>query len=194
MYGVFNLNSNNLFTGIELPTLKGENNAKYYDSTHYAWTNSVMGGELVARPKSSGEFAFFSSKGSMIQIFSVNHESDMSVIYEKLYSLPTYEIVKHGNNTIGTKMLQDCRNGYNSIAVTHDKIYALYNGSSATTSNTMNLLANTILVYDWTGSPIEIIKLDHNFYSISIDSEKPEILYGLQSFDSVGIYKYNLKK
>ncbi len=194
LYGLLNINTDKLYTGIKLPIIKGEDNSKYYNSTYYPWTSAMLGGEMALRPGSNNEVAFFSSKGSFIQIFRVLNESSMSVVFEKLYSLPTFKIVALDVNTFRPSLLSNCYNGFNSIAVTHDKIYALYNGKPSTSSNERDLLTSIILVYDWSGKPLEKINLTQQCYSISIDPNNPKYMYGLRSFFGLGIFKFNLRQ
>lgn len=193
LYGIFNTNSKQLTTGGTLPVLPGDEYAHYYDSIYYPWTNAMMGGEMGIRPGSNNELVYFSGKGAMFQILKLNGNT-LSIINEKLYSLPAFKVVKQGANSFSTRLLENCQNGFNGIALTQDRIFALYNGKPSASSNNSDLLTNTILVYDWTGKPIEKIKLDQMCYSISIDPGHPEYLYGLRSFDSLGIYQYQIPK
>lgn len=101
--------------------------------------------------------------------------------------------VDYGNNTFKSKLTKECKYGFNSIAVTSDKIYALYNGNFTETDDINALSSSTIFVYDWNGAPLQKIKLDRACYQIAIDPLQPNLLFALNSFKNIGITKYKLK-
>jgi TolB-like 6-blade propeller-like len=188
-FGLYDMNSNSLNTGLGIGN---EAEPQKDDSVSSLFLNSMMGGNMEFRPDDSHEIAYFSSKGAYENIFRIDSLLHFNVISEKLFSLPAFEILNQGHNTYSTRMSKECRNGYNSIAVTKDRIYALYNGKSATSGDVKDLSASTVLVYDWLGKPVERITLDLDCYCISIDPNKPKVLYALNSFGKIGITKYDL--
>jgi TolB-like 6-blade propeller-like len=189
LFGLFNIRSNSLNTGLAIDK---ETEPQKNDSIYSLFLNSMLGGNMEFRPGSTGEIAYFSTKGAYQQIFEVDSLQHFNIIYENLYFLPAFDIIDQGHNTYSTKMSKDCRNGYNSIAVTKDRIYALYNGKPAASSDVKDLSSNTVLVYDWLGKPVERIVLDRDAYCISIDPNNPKVLYALNSYDNIGIMKYSL--
>ncbi len=114
-------------------------------------------------------------------------------IFFKRFYLPSFHVNKT-NYTQSVILNQDCRMGFNDIAVTNEKLYVLYNGKTITNENSMFLYSNILLVYNWKGTPLEIIELDHTLNDISIDPYHPSILYGLHSYDSISVVKFDLSK
>lgn len=190
-YGIFHLKSSKLITGVNIPVLSDDRNSKYYDSGYLEWTHRTLGGTLEFRPDGSHRIAYFSSKGAFFQIFKTNGGTGFDVLKQQLYYLPAFTVIKQGNK-IHVKLEPDCRNSYNNFAVTKDRIYALYSGRPAATKGDHDLNANTVLVYDWEGNAIEKLHLPADCYKIAIDASKPDQLYALRSFDSIGIIRYQL--
>jgi hypothetical protein len=189
MYGLLNLNDGRLITSINLPRTDDPNDEPYYDEANIGWTKNVLSGSLAARP-GANDFAYFSGKGSLIQIFSIDKRDNFRLIKEKLYSLPAFQIVPHGENLTTAKLTPECKYGFNNIAVTRNNIYALYNGRHTETSEIDSLSSKTVLVYNWAGEPVNRIELDRNCFQISIDPKHPNIIYGLISFKNPGLVKY----
>lgn len=69
--------------------------------------------------------------------------------------------------------------GYLDLKATDNFIYGLYSGRS----NILDLRANQIVQYDWSGKPIRRYVLDHDIYSFAID-EKNKKIYGIDASDN----------
>lgn len=190
-FGIFHLKSNKLITGVSIPVIADDRHSKYYDSAYLDWTHWTLGGTVEFRPGGSHEIAYFSTKGAFFQIFKTREGNGFDLIKQQLFYLPTFTLVSQGNRQFA-KPDRECRNGYNNIAVTKDRIYALYNGRPAASKGDGDLSANTVLVYDWDGNAVERLHLPVDCYKISIDASRPHDLYALRSFDSIGITRYSL--
>jgi len=190
MFGTLNIHNNKLVTAVDLPSINDPRYDEFYEKQNISWTKNTLLGSFMKRPN-SGQMAYFSSKGALIQIFDIN--KNFSVNFQKLYYLPDFTIVDHGNNVVSSLLTDDCKYGFNNIAVTKDRIYALFNGKPANTDKLSALSGNVILVYDWNGKPIQKIRLERSCYQIAIDPQKPHILYALSAFENKAIIKYNLR-
>lgn len=84
--------------------------------------------------------------------------------------------------------------GYIDLCATEQFVYALYADKEIFTKGKGNdYNSDTILVFDWSGNPIKILKLKNEAYYICIDEEK-KILYAAVINDSYGwsIISYEL--
>jgi len=183
MFGALNMSSNKLLTGIDAPN-PGD------DTTYSKWLKIVMDDKVKYRPGSAYEFASFSYNGATVQIFKLDQDHNFQLEFQKIYYLPLFHIIKSPNYTKPT-MDPGTKSGFGSIAVTKDKIYALYNGPSLDNERN-DPASNTILVYDWTGKPVEKIKLDRHCGRIAIDENNPGLLYGLCGEMNTHIVRYKI--
>jgi hypothetical protein len=191
-FAIFNRYRGKLITGVPLPNSTQRKYQKYYHKNVYSWTRATFGGDLKARPGNPRQFAYFSSKGAYIQLFNIDKNQTFKSIYQHLYYPPLFQVYRQSNQITYPVLLKDCLSGFNNITVTKDKIYALYNGKSAYDNDTQNLLADQILVYSWTGQPIERIQLNQPCYKIEIDPSDEKVLFCLRTFIEPSIVRYAL--
>ncbi len=191
-FALLNRNSGKLVTGIPLPQPTLKEHQKYYHADVFNWTRATFGGDLKERPDNPGQFAYFSSKGAYIQLFEVDDNFSIRSVYQHLFYPPLFQVYKQANNITYPVLLKDCLSGFNNITVTKDKIYALYNGKSAYDDDTDLLLSDQVLVYSWTGQPIERIQLSQPCYKIAIDPYNEKVLFCLRSFNEPSIVRYAL--
>jgi len=194
MFGITNISSNKLITGIDVPKIDDKSLRNYYeDSLYYNLMKGLLDVKVRVRPGSNFEFASFSRMGAIIQIFDIDKDYNFKVKYEKAYYLPSFTIMRlPGLNK--PKFLPGSKYAFMDITVTKEKIYALFNGPDLTN---FREFCDDVLVYDWGGKPLEKIKLDKKCRSISIDENNPKILYGLYgspdgNSTSIHIVKYKL--
>lgn len=83
---------------------------------------------------------------------------------------------------------RDNRFGFSDIAVTNDKVYALYSGKSCQEAGSRVTECQTLLVYDWEGVLEQCITLDMNLVNIVFDPME-EMIYGITAtqFELVNI-------
>lgn len=191
-FALLNRYSGKLITGIPLPNSTQKQYRKYYHKDVYSWTRATFGGDLKVRPGNHRQFAYFSTKGAYIQLFEIDENQSFKSIYQHLFYPPLFQVYKQSSHITYPVLLKDCLAGFNNITVTKDKIYALYNGKSAYDDDTKNLLADQILVYSWSGKPIELIQLDQPCYKIEIDPKDEKVLYCLRTFREPSIVRYAL--
>lgn len=191
IYGILNC-KNQLFkirNKIIFPT----DNLEYSVSDYTHWLLNVLNGKSVLNP-SKNKICYFSYKGLLIDISSFNlYNYNLSSIYTKNDYFPAFKIDNRAY-TQSPILTSDCRMGFNDVAATKSKILALYNGQQIVKGKNQFLFSNTILVYDWFGNPIKIIKLDKSYSHISMDPENPNVMYGLHAYDSVYISKFYLNE
>lgn len=75
---------------------------------------------------------------------------------------------------------RDNRFGFSDIAVTGDKVYALYSGKSYQEAGGQVSGGQTLLVYDWEGNLVKSCSLDDDLINVNYDSEE-QLLYGITS-------------
>ena len=195
MFGVVNTKANRLITGVEVPGVNDNSvSRKYEDSAYFKWMNQMLNDAFIYRPNSKYEFANFSFRGAVIQIFNVDSNYQFHMKYEKIYHLPTFHLVDNGQ-VLKPKVDPDLtKHGFSSIAATHDNIYALFNGPLLNGSEENESVSDLILVYDWNGKPIGKIKLDQKCRRIYIDTDNPSILYASYGDSNAELMKYKLAK
>jgi len=192
LFGLLNLNTNELTTGLKLPANKRLNTDKYFSKNFMPWTRTVMQGKFCQNPKDDKLFAYFSEKGAVTEIFKITDQNKFESIKSRLDYLPSFEVLDYGNGTLSPVLDKDCKYGFNSVAATDTKIYALYNGQLIKGEGFDNLLSKTILVYSWDGKPVQKIMLDIPCSAIAIDPNNPKTMYALHSYKNIGVHKYTL--
>lgn len=187
LFGIANIKSNKLITGIDLPRID-DNSLDYYyeDPEYYNLLKSLVDIKLRIRPGTTNEFAYFTLNGAMMQIFDIDRDYKFNIKYEKIYYLPSFTVIKTPQFT-KAKMASDSKLGFIDVAVTRDNIYALYSGGLPG-----DVFCDDVFVYNWKGEPISRIKLDKKCRNIAIDENNPKILYGLYGDTNVHIVKYAL--
>jgi len=189
MYGITNLSSKKLLTGMDVPSSDNRSDQAYYsDSLYYKVLKNLLNLKVRLRPESNFEFASFSKNGAVIQIFELDKAGSFKVNFEKVYYLPSFNIVS-GGGLIKPNTNPDSKWGFNDLAVTKEKIYALFNGPELTNAPSET---HEILVYNWRGKPGQRLKLDRNCFSIAIDAKDPHLLYGLYGNDVIHLVRYKL--
>ena len=73
---------------------------------------------------------------------------------------------------------KDNRLGFMDIAVTEDRVYALYSGKTYGLDRERAFECQTLLVYDWKGNPVRSILLDTALQGIAYDREENAV-YGI---------------
>lgn len=190
-FGLINLSTNKLSTGVEVP---GKESKKYYsekDSLYFKYLNSRMDNRVAYRPGSLYEFASFSLKGAVIQLIKVDSDHQIEKKFQKVYYLPTFNILK-GPDYTKVVAGNNSKKGFNSIAANKEDIFALYNGPLSNDSEENFDNSDIILVFDWEGNPKYRIKLNKKVQSIAIDRVGLRYLYGVT--DSLQILKFTLPK
>lgn len=190
--GIVNLSSGKLMTGIDVLNITGGlSKQTHEDSSYYKYLNVIMEDHIGYRPGSRYEFATFSLGGAIIRIFNVDKYLKFKKTYEKIYYLPKFSIAQSYKYSFPDRD-PDCKNGFGSIAVTRDKIYALYNGLTLDNKYENEWYSNILLVFDWNGNPLEKIILDKKCARITIDNNNEKLLYGLFGTNNTQVVKYEL--
>lgn len=192
LFGVINMNTNELITGIKLSPTKNLNTEKYFSKNFIPWTRTVMESKFCQNPNDRNLFAYFSQKGAVMEIFRITDQNKFESIKSRRYYLPSFEVLDYGNGMLSPVLNKDCKFGFNSVTATDAKIYALYNGQLTKGEGFDHLLSQTILVYSWDGKPIQKILLDSPCSAIAIDPNNPNTMYALHSYKNIGVYKYTL--
>lgn len=139
-------------------------------------------------------------------VYAVNYSSNMDFIevsnntIKLIKSLrlrnPVSEALQDGNLS---RVMPDRSNpiGYIDIASTNDYVYALYTDKLLTDKegNSNSKSSDLVLVYDWEGNPVKIVKLNQEVYYITVN-EKQAKLYAAVINESKGwsITSYRLDK
>lgn len=177
-FGVLNLYTNKLTTGIEVPGNENNKTQSEKDSLYFKYLNMRMDNRVAYRPGSFHEFACFSGKGAVIQIISVDKNYRLKKKYQKVYYLPTFNLLV-GPNSKKIVAGKDSKKGFRNIAVSDKNIFALYSGPLLNDSDENFNISDIVLVYDWEGNPVNRIKLDRKVNTIAIDRENFTHLYGM---------------
>ena len=86
---------------------------------------------------------------------------------------------------------QGNRFGFLDVAVTEDKVYALYSGKTYKMDRGRAFESNCLLVYDWAGNLIRTLYFGDALTGISYD-RKEGALYGITQGLEIGLIKLNL--
>ena len=86
---------------------------------------------------------------------------------------------------------QGNRFGFLDVAVTEDKVYALYSGKTYKMDRGRAFESNCLLVYDWEGNLIRTLYFGDALTGISYDREE-RALYGVTQGSEMGLVKLNL--
>lgn len=190
-FGLLNISSNKLRTGVNVPGSINSHLNGNRDSLYFRFLNIRMDNRVAYRPGSSYEFACLSHKGAVIQIISVDQNYRIEKKYEKVYYLPTFNLLK-GPNFSKIVAGENSKVGFRSMDVNDENIFALFNGPLLNESEENIDLSDIVLVFDWNGNPKKRIRLDRRVRQIAADRDNFEAIYGLT--DSLQIIKYILPK
>ncbi|SIT14379.1 BF3164 family lipoprotein [Belliella pelovolcani] len=142
-------------------------------------------GEIIKHPKKP-LFISTSINSFNFDIIALNTDNSLSVIAQKHYWSPLFNGVS--GNAIQATMTSDNKKGCLSTTVTEKYIYILYSGKSRKEGG---VDSNTILVYDWEGKPVKLIKSDKNLNLIAADA-KGKYLIGYHDDGQPNLFKITL--
>ena len=86
---------------------------------------------------------------------------------------------------------QENRFGFLDVAVTEDKVYALYSGKTYKMDRGRAFESNCLLVYDWTGNLIWTLYFGDALTGISYDREEG-MLYGITQGSEISLIKLEI--
>ncbi|MGJ1415931.1 BF3164 family lipoprotein [Sphingobacterium multivorum] len=119
--------------------------------------------------------------GSLLNIFKVDDKGSFSLLKQKLFQYPRFEVLVSNSMSKG-KIDKDALIGFLNISVTSDKIFALYSGKRK--GDDGSYLSDKVLVYDWDLNPVRLITLDRKCYYISVDQNNPNRLFAITGKDN----------
>lgn len=123
-------------------------------------------GHLVMKPDNSS-FVYASSRCDLLEIISTEN-SELQKIRSIYSYIPFYKRNSYKDD-IDISIEKNSPNGFNSISVTDDYIYALYSGRTVTGDKNKSYFANTVYKIDWEGNLIEKIILDKDAWLLHVD-------------------------
>lgn len=131
-----------------------------YNKYHKFLSNQ---GKLVKQPKGS-KFAYTVNLSSNIDFFQVNNNK-IELIKSLHLGSPIYKPAQDGifNRVIPT---ENSVIGYIDICAANKYVYALYSNAKWEESEGD---ANVVLVFDWSGNPVQSYKLSHKAHYLTVD-------------------------
>lgn len=177
--------------------------------------------ELFPYPLSDNLFSTSVNAISMAYQGEFKKHPTRKLFYSATLLAPIFEIVKYkenqfttvrswakgypkirdqsNGNTITLEYEVDCEISFVNSSCTEKYIYLLYSGKEHGGRKQRSIdpyLSNQVLVYDWKGNPICILRLDREVKAISVD-ENDEVLYCIYRERNTlqeGLRKYSLEK
>ncbi|GHT12707.1 hypothetical protein FACS189415_3120 [Bacteroidia bacterium] len=119
-------------------------------------------GELAMKPDCS-KFVYVSSRCDLLKIITIENQSLIEICSRSTY-FPKY--IKQNN---AFAILRDNLNGFLSVSVTNDFIYALYSGRTEKEHSDSHYFADAVYVIDWDGNLIKKLILDQDAWKIYVD-------------------------
>ena len=123
----------------------------------------------------------------LLNFYSIDKNGELISIQQRYYHYPAFGIPKEGPIIAHKK---EETTGFISLAYDLSYIYLLYSFTSMLSAGSETFSANTVLVYQWDGTPVMRYELDKYLLSISMD--KNHNLWGVDK-DHSHLYKYMLK-
>ena len=121
------------------------------------------------------KFAYMTYNSSNIGFYKIEGK-EIHLIKEIFLQNPLKELTSSGDLKACVP-LKDCKVGYSDIFSTQKFLYALYSDEKVLNNKSKS---SDILVYDWNGNPIKILKLDKKVSFICV-SENDSILYAISN-------------
>jgi len=170
------------------------NKGKILDSTlqypEYKKTINPIFYELAFQGKvsvnsKSLKFVHITYKSSNIGFYKIINNK-IVVIKEIFLKNPSMKLINLSGNIMTCLPDKNCIHGYLDVYTSNNFVYAIYNNKKVSEEN--NLLSSNVLVFDWDGKPIKILKLDKKvsficasdddsfIYAISYENEKINLL------------------
>lgn len=153
--------------------------------------NLAYQGNLCVKPDNS-KFTFITFKSANLGIYEVTN-SDIKIIKEINLFNPLYSWATFGKDMTSCVPNNASKIGYLDSYCTNKYIYTLYNDKTLVDDNNEpnEFNSNLVLIYDWNGNPIKMLKLDNKVEYICVDS-KDQFLYAITSSDESYILSYKL--
>ncbi|MBW3554557.1 MAG: TolB-like 6-bladed beta-propeller domain-containing protein [Gemmatimonadetes bacterium] len=101
---------------------------------------------------------------------------------------PVYE-ANRSTRAVSMASNEEMRFGYLDVATTDDRIYALFSGR--TRGEGRANYGNTLHVFDWSGTLLEIVRLEAHVIALAVDPEG-ESLYGLRHDPFPAVLEFEL--
>ena len=163
---------------LKYPQYKESNNQYYY--------SLVYQGKLSIKPDDL-KFVHITYKSSNIGFYEIKDEK-IHVIKEIFLQNPIMQLTPVGN-MYACIPDKDCIYGYLDVYTTKKFIYALYSDDKV---NDNEASSSNILVFDWNGQPIKILKLDNKVTFICA-SDNDSFIYAISHNDEkIFILSYKL--
>jgi len=147
-------------------------------------------GDFIISPNSS--IVCYSSRYAAILLIAKIANSRLDQILYKKYWLPEYSPYIKGSVVSALPDSKKSRYGFLSSAIGNDHIYLLYSGRYRINNDNGSkpgYCSDLVLVYDHSGNPIKMIKLDKNICRIGVTPEE-NIIIGFTNFPENQIYQF----
>ncbi len=146
----------------------------------------IYQGDIESHPSLS-KFVSISSRTPLIEFYSYSN-GKFDLIKRHQYSFPSVKPQITSNyRAVGT--LPDNIFGFRDIESTKDYVYVLYSGRTSEEFDDRCFYGNKILVYDWNGKAIKMLKTDIDLATFTIDEQNR--MFGFSFYPNFGFYELN---
>lgn len=147
-------------------------------------------GELKMKPDRK-KFVYVSTRCDLFKIISIETEVLNEISNRQTYS-PKFR--QETGNTMA--IMPENLNGFISVTVTNEHIFALFSGRSETNYQEKYYFGNIVHIYNWDGDLLKSVMLDKDAWQIYVDDFSMKLYtihYEMTNIDNtVQYYGYNL--
>jgi len=140
-------------------------NEEMFTNAHKAM---AFQGKLAVRP--DGKRFFFACEDSEIfEIIEITQNNNLNKIFEFYGELANFKPEGDGMESVSAAIDRNSKIKFIDSYGTRDYIYLLYANKVIGDNIYDAYLANTVLVFDWEGNPVKLLKLNTNVSNIAIN-------------------------
>ena len=136
-------------------------------------------GDLVKHPKEK-KFVYSVNFSSNMDFFEIKNDK-IELIKSLRLGNPIYKPTtgQMGDNTFySADLTEDSQVGYINLSATEKYVYALYSDKKLYANGRKS---NTVLVFDWKGTPVKKYLLDNDAYYIAVDEIRQNMLVAVKN-------------
>ena len=135
-------------------------------------------GKICARPQGR-RLVLATYRAANLEIGEVSNTSIAKI--KNIYTSPPLFEGSEQGNSVSVNYAEDGKFGYQDITVTEKYIYALYSGKTIKAYGYRGIYqGNTVLVFDWDGNPVTIVKLDREISALAVNRDN-STMFGFSS-------------
>lgn len=130
------------------------------------------------------------STGQILDFFKVSDDSILTLKNYNFGNPVVIDVSKEGFESVAT--LPTNIYGVVSLAATQEYLYALYSGRSSSKFKEYAYYGNKVLVFNWDGSPVKLLKLDKDIKVIAVSPDNL-CLYGFGGKYGIDLLRFRLE-